>query len=134
MLAPATEPEGMVGDGDRNRAEQADPSANSTGTLSNSGRKNRSEVRDYFQIIPSVNGEPAKAKCNCCGRELTWGHGTSALHKHLKSCNKKRSAIEETLNPPRYLPSSSALYPTMMGKNNEHCNAFILKKKLEPAP
>ncbi|CAD6271329.1 unnamed protein product [Miscanthus lutarioriparius] len=100
MLAPATEPEGMVGDGDRNRAEQADPSANSTGTLSNSGRKNRSEVRDYFQIIPSVNEEPAKAKCNCCGRELTWGHGTSALHKHLKSCNKKRSAIEETPNRP----------------------------------
>ncbi|CAD6271327.1 unnamed protein product [Miscanthus lutarioriparius] len=100
MLAPATEPEGMVGDGDRNRAEQADPSANSTGTLSNSGRNNRSEVRDYFQIIPSVNGEPAKAKCNCCGRELTWGHGTSALNKHLKSCNKKRSAIEETPNRP----------------------------------
>ena len=102
MLAPATEPEGMVGDGDRDREEQADASANNTGTLNNSGRKNRSKVWDYFQIIPSVNGEPAKAKCNCCGRELTWGHGTSALHKHLKSCNKKRSAIEETPNRPRY--------------------------------
>ncbi|CAD6271324.1 unnamed protein product [Miscanthus lutarioriparius] len=102
MLAPATEPEGMVGlgDGDRDREEHADASANNTGTLNNSGRKNQSEVRDYFQIIPSVNGEPAKAKCNCCARELTWGHGTSALHKHLKSCNKKRSAIEETPNRP----------------------------------
>ncbi|CAD6271330.1 unnamed protein product [Miscanthus lutarioriparius] len=100
MLAPATEPEGMVGDGDRNRAEQADPSANSTGTLSNRRRKNRSEVWDHFQIIPSVNGEPAKAKCNYCGRELTWGHGTSAMLKHHKSCNKKRSAIEETPNRP----------------------------------
>ncbi|XP_066361880.1 putative disease resistance protein RGA3 [Miscanthus floridulus] len=99
MLAP-TEPKGVVGDGDRDREEQADASANNTGTLNNSGRKNRAEVRDYFQIIPSVNGEPAKAKCNCCGRELTWGHGTSALHKHLKSCNKKRSVIEETPNRP----------------------------------
>jgi len=40
MLAPATEPEGMVGDGDRDREEQADASANNTGTLNNSGRKN----------------------------------------------------------------------------------------------
>ncbi|XP_066364113.1 putative disease resistance protein RGA3 [Miscanthus floridulus] len=100
MLAPATEPEGMVGDGDKDREEQADASANNTGTLNNSGRKNRSEVWDYFQIIPSVNGQPAKAKCNCCGRELTSGHGTSALRKHLKSCNKKRSVIEETPNRP----------------------------------
>jgi len=102
MLAPATEPEGMVGDRDRDREGQADASANNTGTLNSSGRKNRSEMRDYFQIIPSVNREPAKARCNHCGRELTWGHGTSALHKHLKSCNKKRSAIEETPNRPRY--------------------------------
>jgi hypothetical protein len=103
MLAPATEPGGMVGHGDRDGTEQLDTRANRV-------RKNRSKEWDYFhELPPTVNGEPRKAKCIDCGTQLTLGHGTSVLHKHRKSCKEKRSAIEEMPNRrrPRYSSVSS---------------------------
>jgi hypothetical protein len=98
-LAHAIEPECMVRDG----AEHVDASASTAGVLNNSCRKNRSKARDYFHIIPAVNGAPAKAKCIDCGTQVLWGHGTSVLHKHRNSasCKKKRAATQETLDSTR---------------------------------
>jgi len=73
MLAPAIEPEGMVGDG----AEHADPSASTADISVNNGRKNRSKERDYFHITPAVNGQPGRAKCIDCGTQVIFSHGTS---------------------------------------------------------
>jgi hypothetical protein len=107
MLAPGSEPEGMAGHRNRHGAEQAGASANNTRIPNNSGRKNQSKAWDHFR-----KRGPTKAECVYCAAPITVGNGTSGLHKHLKSCNKKRSAIEETPNRPRYyLPSSSALQP-----------------------
>jgi hypothetical protein len=102
MLAPAIEPEGMIGHEDRDGAEQVN-------TSSNRVRKNRSKEWDYFHKLPPppADGEPRKAECIDCRKQLTLGHGTSVLRKHRNSCRKKRSAIEETPNRPRprcYLP------------------------------
>jgi hypothetical protein len=104
VLAPPIEPEGMVGDGDRDETEPIGASSSNSGIPNNSGRKNRSKARDYFHFIPAVDGEPAKAKCVDCGTQVLWGHGTSVLHKHRNSasCKKKRVAIEDTPNRPRY--------------------------------
>ncbi|KXG22480.1 hypothetical protein SORBI_3009G221000 [Sorghum bicolor] len=98
MLAPAIEPEGMVGDG----AEHADPSASTADISANNGRKNRSKERDYFHITPAVNGQPGRAKCIDCGTQVIFSHGTSVLRKHRNSasCKKKRAAIEEVPNCP----------------------------------
>jgi hypothetical protein len=102
-LAPAIEPEGMVGDGATDGSEQANASANTAGISDNNCRKNRSKERDYFHITPAVNGEPARAKCIDCGTQVVFSHGTSVLRKHRNSasCKKKRAATEETPNRPR---------------------------------
>jgi len=105
MLAPAIEPEGMVGDGDnRDGAEHVAASASNAGVPNNNARKNRCKERDYFHITPAVNGEPARAKCIDCGTQVAFSYGTSVLRKHRNSanCKKKRATIEEATNCPRY--------------------------------
>jgi hypothetical protein len=105
MLAPAIVPEDMVGDGDsRAGAEHVAASASTAGISDNNARKNRSKERDYFHITPAVNGQPARAKCIDCGTQVAFSYGTSVLRKHRNSasCKKKRAAVEEASNCPRY--------------------------------
>ncbi|CAD6271325.1 unnamed protein product [Miscanthus lutarioriparius] len=105
MLAPAIEPEGMVGDGDnRDGAEHVAASASTAGVPNNNAGKNRCKEWDYFHITPAVNGEPARAKCIDCGTQVAFSYGTSVLRKHRNSasCKKKRATIEEAPNCPRY--------------------------------
>jgi hypothetical protein len=100
MLAPAIEPEGMVGD----EAEHVDASANTAGISDKNGCKNQSKERDYFHITPAVNGQSGTAKCIDCGTHVVFSHGTSVLRKHcnIASCKKKCAVIEEAPNCPRY--------------------------------
>lgn len=94
----------MGGDGE----QQVDAARDSVAMLpSSSDRKKRSDAWNHFRVKESADGKPVKAECIHCGKLLRCEttKGTSVMHNHIKSesCKRKRAAIEQTPDPPRYV-------------------------------